>query len=112
LPILSDVEVLDLIVSSVNLWHRLDEQASTRLLEGLHVFDALETLYIEGDELLWAVADALGTVTPERAAEVLPMLQTISGRSKWGIPEVIDTMSQFLDAHWETDHPVEVEWVD
>jgi hypothetical protein len=111
-PVLSDVEALDLIVSSVNLWHRLDEQASARFLEGLHVFDALETLYIEGDELLWAVADALGTVTPERAAEVLPMLQTISGRSKRGIPEVIDTMSRFLDARWETDHPVEVEWVD
>ena len=57
------------------------------------------------------VAYALDTVTPERAAEVLPMLQTILGVSKYGMPEMIDAMSQFLNARWETDHPVEVEWV-
>jgi hypothetical protein len=111
-PVLSDVEELDLLeTSSLIFWPQLDEQIDARLLEALRVFDAVEEIIIDGDELLMEVAYALDTVTPERAAEVLPMLQTIFGRSKHGMPEVNDAMRQFLNARWETDHPVDMEWV-
>jgi hypothetical protein len=107
------VGVLELLFHSAGPWHYIlvGQQSSARLLEALHLFDVVETLFIDGDELLITVANALGNVTPERAAEVLPMLHTIEGRNKWGIPAVIEAISPFLDARWETDHPVDMEWV-
>jgi hypothetical protein len=108
-PILSDVKELYLYVNADrDSWPPPGQQAPAQLLKALHVFDAVQKLTIGGDQLLIAVADALGTVTPERAAGVLPMLQTISTSNR-DLPEVVDAMSRFLDARWETDHPVEME---
>jgi len=107
-PILSHVDVLALIYYSAGSQSSQQEQEAALLLEVLRLFNAVEILWIDGYVMETVVSEALGSVACERAAEVLPVLDTIKVRGKW--PE-LEIMSTFIDARLEMGHPVEVKWV-
>jgi len=107
-PILSHVDTLALICYSAG--SQLSQQEPALLLEVLHLFNAVDTLWIDDYIMETVLSEALGSVAWdwERAAEVLPVLDTIQVRGKRPRPEI---MSAFIDTRLEMGHPVELGWV-
>jgi hypothetical protein len=102
-PILSNVDELALICYSAD--SQPSQQEAALLLEVLRLFNAVDTLWIDGYIMETVLSEALESVACEGAAEVLPVLDTINVRGKWQI------MSTFIDARWEMGHPVRLKWV-
>jgi len=71
-PLLSRIHYLELCDHDVQ-----DVQDSTLWLEFLRPFTAVKTLYFRDQNSLKQIARVLGELTDERAADVLPMLDTI-----------------------------------
>ena len=110
-PLLSQTDYLELFDHDAQ-----DDQDSTLWLEFLRPFSAVKTLCFHDQNLLRQIARVLGELTDERAADVLPMLDTIVWLDKtywdplwdqvksWLFPLV----QPFLDARQLLGHPVVV----
>ena len=109
-PILSDIGLLKLVCYSAG--SQLSQQEPALFLEVLRLFNAVETLWIDGYIIKTVVSEALESVALdwERAAEVLPVLDIIMVRGKWPTPQIM-SMSTFIDARLEMGLPVELKWV-
>jgi len=107
LPLLSQINYLELFDHDVQ-----DVQDSTLWLEFLRPLGAVKTLYIHDKNLLNQIARVLGELTDDRAADVLPMLDTIAPYSKTVWDQVkswlVPLMQPFVDARQLLDHPVVV----
>jgi len=111
LPHLSQIAYLELFDHDVQ-----DDQDSTLWLAFLRPFSAVKTLCFRDQNSLRQIARVLGELTDERAADVLPMLDTIVWSDKtywdplwdqvksWLFPLV----QPFLDARQLLGHPVVV----
>ena len=107
-PLLSQTDDLELFDH-----YAQDDQDSTLWLEFLQLFSAVKTLLIYDEKSLNQIARVLGGLTGERAAEVLPALDTIVWFDKtvwdqvksWLFPLV----QLFLDARQLSSRPVVVE---
>jgi len=107
LPLLSKIHYLELFDRGVQ-----DVQDSTLWLEFLRPFSGVKTLYIRDQNSLKQIAHVLGELTDDRAADVLPMLDTIAPYSKTVWDEVkswlVPLLQPFVDARQLLDHPVVV----
>ena len=111
LPIFSHVDELLLLCYPID--SATSEEEPALFLEVLDIFNAVETLWIEASVMMleMVVADAFGSMTWERAEEVLPVVHTIQVREKRPRPHIIDAIGSFIDARSEMGRPVELEWV-
>jgi hypothetical protein len=89
-----------------------DQQGSRPWQRLLRPFNSLQTIFVWEDELEVQIASALGELTWERVAEVLPMLHTIWLAWFDRVESlVIPLLNPFIDARRLLDRPVEVEIV-
>jgi hypothetical protein len=109
-PILSHIDELLLICYPID--SEISEEDPALLLEVLHLFNAVETLWIEGSITVMemVVTNAFSSATWDRAVEVLPLLQTIQVREKRPRPELVDVMSTFVYVRSKKGHRVKLEW--
>jgi len=107
LPLLSQINYLELFGHDVQ-----DDQDSTLWLELLRPFGAVKTLYIHDQNSLNRIARVLGELTDDRAADVLPMLDTIGSydQTVWNQVKswLITLVQPFVDARQLLGHPVVV----
>ena len=105
LPLLSQTDDLELFDHDAQ-----DDQDSTLWLEFLRPFSAVKTLMIIDERSLNQIARVLGGLTDERAADVLPMLDTIGSYDETVWDEVkswlIPLVQPFVDARQLLGHPV------
>ena len=103
-PLLSHINHLELFD------HKMQTEHSTLWLEFLRPFNAVETLGFWEPDSLKQVARVLGELSEERAAEVLPMLDTIIffTMTIWdGVePSSTPLLQPFIDARQLSGHPV------
>lgn len=75
----------------------------------LRPFNAVQILFISGDELELEIPRVLGELAAERAVEVLPMLHTVVLMCPHPVrPLVTSLLKPFIDARRHSDHPVTV----
>jgi len=83
------------------------QQDSALWLGLLRPFNAVQTLFISGDELELDITRVLGELAAERAVEVLPMLHTVElMRFDPVRPLVTSSLKPFIDARQLSAHPV------
>ena len=105
---ISRVEQLDVRKGCISGSRWPEDMECTQWLELFDPFVAVEMLRIQ--KLGQLVVPALGELTGERAADVLPVMRSLSLRGLEATKPIKDDLRPFLSARKSCNHPVSVRW--